>query len=67
MPQAWTADVVSRMHMAKITTTQLAKEAGYTLQYTSMVLNGHRDTESARTTILAALGKLEAERMQVPV
>ena len=67
MPQAWTAEVVARMHMARITTTQLAKEAGYTLQYTSTVLNGHRDTESAKATILAALDKLEAERIPASV
>ena len=58
MPQEWTADVVARMHMAKITITRLAAECGYTPEYVSMVLNGHRDTESAKATILAALDRL---------
>lgn len=58
MPQEWTADVVARMHLAKITTKQLAEEAGYTPEYVSMVMNGHRDTESARAAIVAALERL---------
>lgn len=65
MPQKWTAGVVARMHLAKITTKQLAEEAGYTPEYVSMVLNGHRDTEAAKTTILAALGRLAGEAREV--
>jgi len=44
--------------MAKITMKRLAAECGYTPEYVSMVLNGHRDTEIAKATILAALGRL---------
>jgi hypothetical protein len=58
MPQEWTAEVVAKMHLAKITTKRLAEESGYTPEYVSMVLNGHRDTEIARTTILSALDRL---------
>lgn len=58
MPQEWTADVVARMHMAKITMKRLAAECEYTPEYVSMVLNGHRDTENAKATILAALDRL---------
>lgn len=61
MPQEWTAGVVARMHLAKLTTKQLANEAGYTPEYVSMVLNGHRDTETAKATILAALERLTGE------
>ena len=60
MPQAWTASVVAQMHLAKITKKQLAEEAGYTPEYVSMVLNGHRDTETAKATILSALDRLVA-------
>ncbi|MCI9474229.1 MAG: hypothetical protein HFF31_09500 [Flavonifractor sp.] len=67
MPQAWTAEVVARMHLAKVTAKRLAEESGYTPEYVSMVLNGHRDTESAKATILAALDKLEAERVPASV
>ena len=48
MPQEWTASVVAQMHLAKITKKQLAEEAGYTPEYVSMGLNGHRDTETGR-------------------
>lgn len=58
MPLEWTAEVVARLHLAKITKKQLAEEAGYTPEYISMVLNGHRDTENAKATILAALNRL---------
>ena len=42
MPQEWTAEVVAQMHLAKITKKRLAEESGYTPEYVSMVLNGHR-------------------------
>ena len=54
----WTADVVARMHMAGISIKQLAAEAGYTPEYVSMILHGHRDTSVARAAILDALDRL---------
>ena len=66
MPQEWTADVVARMHMARITTKQLAQETGYTVQYVSMVLNGHRNTANARTAILSAIERLETTERNLP-
>lgn len=62
MPQKWTANVVARMHLAKVTTKRLAEESGYTPEYVSMVLNGHRDTESAKAAILVALDRLEMKK-----
>lgn len=32
MPQEWTANVVARMHLAKVTTKRLAEESGYILK-----------------------------------
>ena len=58
MPQEWTAEVVARLHLHKLTIKQLAEEAGYTPEYLSMVLNGHRDPKKGRANILAALGRL---------
>lgn len=58
MPKEWTAEVVAQMHLAKISKKQLAVECGYTPEYVSMVLNGHRDPEIAKATILAALSRL---------
>ena len=61
MPLTWTAAVAARMHMAQITAVQLAKEAGYTSQYLSMLMRGHRKSEPAKAAILAALDRLEAQ------
>lgn len=58
MPQEWTAEVVAQLHLHKLTIKQLAEEAGYTPEYLSMVLNGHRDPKKGRANILAALGRL---------
>ena len=33
MPQEWTAELVARMHLAKVTKKQLAEEAGYTPEF----------------------------------
>jgi hypothetical protein len=50
------------MHMAKITTKKLAEASGYTPEYVSMVLNGHRDTKNARIAILSAIEMLETTK-----
>ena len=64
MIQAWTADVVARMHMAKIQKKQLAREAGYTPEYLGMILGGKRDTKKAKANILIALERLEGQADQ---
>ena len=57
----WTAEVVGRMHVARITGQALARECGYSAAYVSTVLNGKRGTEETKKTILAALARLEAK------
>lgn len=57
----WTAEVVGRMHHAKITGLQLAERAGITNAYLSTVLNGHKGTDDTKQRIIAALESLEAE------
>ena len=61
MLEDWTADVVGRMHKARITGVQLAKRAGMSNAYLSMVLNGHKGNEDTKCKILVALQELEAE------
>lgn len=61
MIQAWAAEAVARMHIARIKQKQLAKEAGYTPEYVSMVLCGKRNTKKARKNILSALVRLEGQ------
>ena len=53
---------VDRMHVARITGQQLAKESGYNASYVSEVLNGKRGTEKTIQNILDALSRLEAQR-----
>ena len=53
---------VARMHVARITGQQLAKESGYNASYVSEVLNGKRGTEKTIQNILDALSRLEAQR-----
>lgn len=60
----WTCDVVARMHRIRLTNAKLAEATGYSYQYISMILRGHRDTESAREKILAALAEAEANAGQ---
>lgn len=60
MPEDWTADVVGRMHVARITGQMLAKECGYSVSYISMVLNSKKGTEETKARILDALERLEA-------
>lgn len=60
MPEAWTADVVAQLHLNGLSRKQLARAAGYTPDYITMILNGHRGTTSDKTrkTILDALDRL---------
>lgn len=58
----WTADVVARMHRAKILNRELAERCEYTQGYLSTVLHGKRGNEETRLHILSALSAMEAER-----
>lgn len=42
MPAQWTAEVVGKMHLHKITAVQLAEKIGWHPKYLSAVLNGKR-------------------------
>lgn len=58
----WTADVVGRMHQAKIKGSELAKEAGLSATYLSTVLNGHKGDDSTKALVVGALERLEKAR-----
>lgn len=62
MPEDWTAGVVGRMHVARITGQMLAKESGYSAAYVSEVLNNRRGTDKTRQNILDALSRLEGKQ-----
>ena len=58
MPAQWTADVVGKMHLLRISKRQIAEQMGVTPEYVSMVLNGHREPEGAEGRFREALAVL---------
>lgn len=58
MPKDWTGDLVGLMHNKRISSTQLANQLGVTLQYVSMVLNGHREPIGAEKKFREALDQI---------
>lgn len=66
MLEDWTAEVVGRMHTARITGQMLATECGYSAAYLSTVLHGKKGTEQTKNNIFEALECLEKNAL-VPV
>ena len=58
MPEKWTADVVAKLHLNRITKKRLAEQLGDTPEYISMVLNGHKTPQGAEQKFNAALDEL---------
>lgn len=58
MPEHWTGDVVGKMHVNCISNDELASKLGYTKEYVSMILNGHRNPKNAEQTFQRALNEL---------
>ena len=54
MPEAWTGDLIGRMHNAGVTYDDLAAEIGCGKSYLSMVLNGKRNPKGATERLNAA-------------
>ena len=65
MPAQWTGDVVGKMHLAGVRKSDLAKAIGYTPEYLSMILNGHRSPKDAQKTIESALYRLINEHSTI--
>lgn len=64
MPAQWTAELLGEMHLAGVSSKQLAAEAGWNEKYLSAVLNGHREPRKAEQTLRAALLRLEIKKAQ---
>ena len=58
MPEKWTANIVAKLHLNKITKKRLAEQLGDTPEYISMVLNGHKTPKGAEQKFNAALDEL---------
>ena len=64
MPAQWTADLISKMHLSRISAKRLAEEVGMTPEYLSMILNGHREPKGAEESLNAALDRLISDKSQ---
>lgn len=58
MPEAWTGELLMKMHNNGIKRVQLAEELGITKAYISMILNGDRSTPKMRERMEAAVDRL---------
>lgn len=54
----WIGDFVGRMHLHRITITQISREMGVTREYLSMILNGHREPPGIENRVNDALDRL---------
>ena len=58
MPEAWTGELLMKMHNNGIKRVQLAAEMGVTKAYISMNLNGVRSVPGMRERMEAAVDRL---------
>lgn len=58
MPEAWTGELLMKMHNNGIKRVQLAAEMGVTKAYISMNLNGARSVPGMRERMEAAVDRL---------
>ena len=64
VPKEWTGNLVGLMHTHRISNKMLADHLGVSEQYTSMVLNGHREPEGAEQRFREAVGDLIRKQEQ---
>lgn len=62
MPADWTARLIAKLHMNRISKKRLAEQLGYTPEYVSMVLNGHRSPNGAENEFSKALDELVQQK-----
>lgn len=64
MREAWTGELVGRMHTAEVTQDELAKEMNCTKSYVSRLLNGTRNPPGARGRLEAAFESILRKRQE---
>jgi hypothetical protein len=62
MPEKWTGEVVGRMHVEKVTYTELGKKLGICKGYLCDILNSRREPKDIQQRVTSALDELIAER-----
>lgn len=62
MPEAWTGNLIGKMHNKGITYDDLAEEMGVTKSYISMILNGKRKPPGIRGRMDTAVNTIVQRR-----
>lgn len=62
MPEAWTGELVGKMHCARVRVEELAKELGVTRSYVSLILCGHRNPPDAELKLNEAFERVLERR-----
>ena len=62
MPAQWTGDLISKMHVHKISKKQLAEHEGLHPKYVGMILNGKKTPPGAEERFNAAVDEIIRER-----
>lgn len=64
MREAWTGELVGRMHNAEVTQDELAKEMNVKKPYVSMILSGKRTPKGGRERCEAAFESIMRKRQE---
>lgn len=60
--EQWIANAVCKMHVNKVSQTDIAKKMGVTNDYIWMILNGKKKPANAETRIMTAISDIIRER-----
>lgn len=60
--EKWIGDAVAKMHINRITQSDVAAKMGVTREYISNILNGSKQPANAEERIMAAIDEIIAER-----
>lgn len=60
--EQWIGNIVGKMHINKITQTQLANKLGVTSDYIWMILNGKKSPKGIEERIAVAIDEIIAEK-----
>lgn len=60
--EQWIAEAVGKMHINKITQTQLADRLGVTNDYIWMILNGKKSPKNVESRVMTAIDEIISER-----
>lgn len=62
MPEKWTGELVGKMHVARVRQADIARVAGMTRAYVSMILSGKRTPADARVRLESAFKSIMEAR-----